>query len=158
MKQVRRIAATVAVFVLGAGSVQVSDVVIGVPNWPSVTATAYVLEAIIEDNYGMEVELQNSTNPVVFEAMDSGSMHVHPEVWLPNQANLHDKFVKEKGTVVMNPNGVSAFQGMCVTRHTADEHGVTKLSDLTDPDVAALFDTDGDGKLCRAERARAMRK
>ena len=146
MKQVRRIAATVAVFVLGAGSVQAADVVIGVPNWPSVTATAYVLEAIIEDNYGMEVELQNSTNPVVFEAMDSGSMHVHPEVWLPNQANLHDKFVKEKGTVVMNPNGVSAFQGMCVTRHTADEHGVTKLSDLTDPDVAALFDTDGDGK------------
>ena len=146
MKQIRRTTTAIAVSVLGAGAVQAADVVIGVPNWPSVTATAYVLEAIIEDNYGMDVELQNSTNPVVFEAMDSGSMHVHPEVWLPNQANLHQKFVKEKGTVLMNPNGVSAFQGMCVTKQTADDHGVMKLSDLTNPDVAALFDTDGDGK------------
>jgi len=73
-------------------------------------------------------------------------MQVHPEVWLPNQSNLHDKYVKEKGSVTMNPNGVSAFQGMCVTKHTADEHGISKLSDLTDPDMAALFDTDGNGK------------
>ena len=146
MKQIKRMTAAIAVAVLGAGSVQAAEVVIGVPNWPSVTATAYVLKAIIEDNYGMDVELQNSTNPIVFEAMDSGSMHVHPEVWLPNQANLHEKFVKSKGTVLMNPNGVAAFQGMCVTKHTADEFGVTKLSDLTDPDVASLFDTDGDGK------------
>ena len=146
MKRIRKMTAAIAVSVFGAGAVQAADVVIGVPNWPSVTATAYVLEAIIEDNYGMDVELQNSTNPVVFEAMDSGSMHVHPEVWLPNQANLHQKFVEEKGTVLMNPNGVSAFQGMCVTKQTADEHGVTKLSDLTNPDVATLFDTDDDGK------------
>ena len=146
MKQVRRIAAAAAVSVLGAGAAQAADIVIGVPNWPSVAATANVLKVIIEDNYGLEVELQNGTNPVVFEAMDSGSMHVHPEVWLPNQANLHDKFVKEKGTVSMNPNGVSSFQGMCVTKHTADEYGVSKLSDLTNPDIATIFDTDGDGK------------
>ena len=119
---------------------------IGVPNWPSVNATAHVLKVIIEDNYGLDVELQNGTNAIVFEAMDSGSMHVHPEVWLPNQANLHDKFVTAKGSVRMNPNGVASFQGMCVTKHTAEEHGVSKLSDLTDPDVAELFDTDGDGR------------
>jgi len=123
-----------------------ADMVIGVPNWPSVNVTANVLKVLIEDNFGLEVELQNGTNPVVFEAMDSGSMQVHPEVWLPNQANLHNKFVKTKGTVTMNKNGVAAFQGMCVTKYTADEHGVSKISDLTDPDIAKLFDTDGDGK------------
>ena len=135
-----------AVLVSTSMNAMSADVVIGVPNWPSVNVTANVLKVVLEDNYGLDVELQNGTNPVVFEARDSGSMHVHPEVWLPNQANLHDKFVKDKGTVTMNPNGVSAFQGMCVTKHTADEHGVSKLSDLTDPDIAALFDTDGDGK------------
>jgi len=135
-----------AVLVSTSMNAMSADVVIGVPNWPSVNVTANVLKVVLEDNYGLDVELQNGTNPVVFEAMDSGSMHVHPEVWLPNQANLHDKFVKDKGTVTMNPNGVSAFQGMCVTKLTADEHGVSKLSDLTDPDIAKLFDTDGDGK------------
>lgn len=123
-----------------------ADVVIGVPNWPSVAATANVLKVVLEDNYGLDVELQNGTNPVVFEAMDTGSMHIHPEVWLPNQSNLHEKFVKTKGSVKMNPNGVAAFQGMCVTKMTADKHGVRKISDLTNPDIAKLFDTDGDGK------------
>ena len=129
-----------------AGVARAADVVIGVPNWPSVNVTANVLKVVLEDNLGLEVELQDGTNPVIFEAMDSGSMHVHPEVWLPNQSNLNNKFVAEKGTVKMNPNGVAAFQGMCVTKYTAETHGVTKISDLTDPDKAALFDTDGDGR------------
>ena len=101
---------------------------------------------VLEDNLGLEVELQNGTNPVIFEAMDSGSMHVHPEVWLPNQANLHSKFVKSKGTVRMSPNGVPSFQGMCVTKATANRTGITKVADLADPDMAKNFDTNGDGR------------
>ena len=127
-------------------SAHAADVVIGVPNWPSVAATASILKVVLEDNLGLEVELQNGTNSVIFEAMDSGSMHVHPEVWLPNQANLHDKFVKTKGTVRMNPNGVASFQGMCVTKATAERTGITRLADLSDPDMAKHFDTNGDGR------------
>ena len=69
-----------------------ADIVIGVPNWPSVNVTAHVLQTAIEQNLGLEVELQNGSNPIIFEAMDASSMHVHPEVWLPNQQNLHDKY------------------------------------------------------------------
>ena len=129
-----------------AGAAQAADVVIGVPNWPSVNATAHILKVAIEENLGLSVELQNGTNPIVFEAMDKGSMHAHPEVWLPNQQNLHDTYVKDKGTVVKNLNGVAAFQGMCVPKFVADEHGVKSITDLTDPAKAALFDSDGDGK------------
>jgi len=125
---------------------QAADVVIGVPNWPSVLATAHVLKVALENNLGLEVELQNGTNPVVFEAMDSGSMHVHPEVWLPNQTNLNDKYVGEKKTVRMNPNGVAGDQAMCVTKGTQERTGIENLSDLTDPEMAKNFDTDGDGK------------
>ncbi len=128
------------------GVAQAADVVIGVPNWPSVRVTAHVIKVVMEDNLGLEVELQNGTNPIVFEAMDSGAMHVHPEVWLPNQVNLNEKFVKDRKTVKMNPNGVAAFQGMCVTEGTAASTGIKSLSDLTDPEMAAKFDTDGDGK------------
>ncbi len=129
-----------------AGPALAADVVIGVPNWPSVNATAHILKVAIEQNLGLEVELQNGTNPIVFEAMDSGAMHVHPEVWMPNQQNLHDTFVKDKGTVVMNPNGVASFQGMCVDKATADANGITAIEDLTNPDIAAIFDTNGDGQ------------
>ena len=135
-----------ALLTAGVSSSHAADVVIGVPNWPSVAATASILKVVLEDNFGLEVELQNGTNPVIFEAMDSGSMHVHPEVWLPNQVNLHETFVKTKGTVKMSPNGVPAFQGMCVTKATADRTGIKMLSDLADPDMAKNFDTNGDGR------------
>ncbi len=129
-----------------AAPAMAADIVIGVPNWPSVNATAHILKVAIEQNLGLEVELQNGTNPIVFEAMDSGAMHVHPEVWMPNQQNLHDTFVKDNGTVAMNPNGVAAFQGMCVDQATADANGITSIEDLTNPDIAAIFDSDGDGQ------------
>ena len=89
-----RIRTTVALGALSAamagapGLASAADVVIGVPNWPSVKATANIMKVVLEDNLGLEVELQDSTNPVIFEAMDKGSMHVHPEVWLPNQDSL----------------------------------------------------------------------
>jgi glycine betaine/proline transport system substrate-binding protein len=69
-----------------------ADLVIGVPNWPSVTVTANVIKAVVEANMGLTVELQTGTNPVIFEAMDKGSMQVHPEVWLPNQQGLVDQY------------------------------------------------------------------
>jgi len=141
-----KLAAPVLIGALTVGGVaQAADVVIGVPNWPSVAVTAEVLKVVLEDNYGLEVELQNGTNPVVFEAMDSGSMHVHPEVWLPNQSNLNNTYVKDKGTVSMNPNGIPAFQGMCVTKGTAERTGIKALAELTDPDMAKHFDSNDDG-------------
>ncbi len=130
---------------VAAGPALAADVVIGVPNWASVNATAHVLEVVIEDNLGLDVELQNGTNPIVFEAMDKGSMHAHPEVWMPNQQNLHDTYVKDKGTVVMNGNPVQAEQGMCVPKYIAEEHDIKSIDDLSDPDKMAIFDTDGNG-------------
>ncbi len=140
------ISAVLAAGVSLSGVAAAADVVIGVPNWPSVAATANVLKVVIEENLGLDVELQNGTNPIVFEAMDSGAMHAHPEVWMPNQQNLHNTFVKTKKTVAMNPNGVPAFQGMCVPKKLANKHNIKSIDDLTNPDIAALFDSDGDGK------------
>ena len=146
MRSKNLLAASCAVALSGFGTVATAaDVVIGVPNWPSVLATAHVLKVAMENNLGLEVELQNGTNPVVFEAMDSGSMHVHPEVWLPNQTNLNNQYVQEKKTVMMNPNGVAGDQAMCVTAGTAERTGIENLSDLSDPEMAKNFDTDGDG-------------
>jgi len=130
---------------VAAGPALAAEIVIGVPNWASVNATAHILEVVIEENLGLDVELQNGTNPIVFEAMDKGSMQVHPEVWMPNQQNLHDTYVVDKGTVVMNENPVLAEQGMCVPQNIADEYDIKSIDDLSDPDKMAIFDTDGDG-------------
>ena len=142
-----RTALKAAVFSIAlSGTAQAADVVIGMPNWTTVQAKAHILKVIIEDNFGLEVELQSATNPIVFEAMDKGSMHIHPEVWLPNQQNLHDAYVKDKGSVIMSPNKTNGQNGMCVLRHTFEEAKVTSITDLTNPQKASLFDSDNDGK------------
>ncbi|MGR3504005.1 ABC transporter substrate-binding protein [Pseudaestuariivita sp.] len=135
-----------AALIAAAGSASAADLVLGVPNWPAANATSNILKIVIEENFGLEVELQNGTNPIIFEAMDAGSMHLHPEVWLPNQANLHNTYVQENQTVVANMNPVQAVQGMCVTKYTADTYGITSINDLTDPDKMAVFDKDGNGQ------------
>ena len=145
MKVWKTLTATILATSLGTAALA-ADVVIGVPNWASVRGTAHILKVALEDNLGLTVELQNGTNPIIFEAMDSGAMHVHPEVWLPNQQNLHDTFVVEKGSVKFNPNSVLSDQRICVTKDTQDRTGISALSDLTDPEMAANFDTDGDGR------------
>ena len=45
-----------------SGIATAADVVIGVPNWPSVAANANVLKVVIEENLGLEVELQNASH------------------------------------------------------------------------------------------------
>jgi glycine betaine/proline transport system substrate-binding protein len=118
------------------------DVVVGVPNWPSVTVTANIIKAVVEQNLGLTVELQTGTNPVIFEAISAGSMHVHPEVWLPNQQGLVDQ---TGAAVELNTLPTSAVQGICVNQAAMDA-GITDISDLTDPTKAALLDSDGNGR------------
>lgn len=65
--------ATVMTLVTFATPMVAKDIVIGLPNWPSGSATAHILKVAIEENLGLDVELQNGTNPVFFEGMDSGS-------------------------------------------------------------------------------------
>ncbi len=146
MKRTSFVAGVAMLAVMSTGPAIAADVVIGVPNWPTVNATAHILKHVIEDNLGLEVELQNGANPIIFEGMDKGAIHVHPEVWLPNQQNLYEEYVTERGTVVGTDNVVPAVQGICVPEAFAAAHDLNAVEDITNPDISPLFDSNGDGR------------
>lgn len=123
-----------------------ADVVIGVPNWPSVQATAHVLKVAMESKLGLEVELKDGSNKAVFDAMDAGSIHVHPEAWLPNLDHLKRQYVDGKKSIKMTGNAATGEQGMCVTKGTAERTGIADIKQLREPEMAKKFDSDGDGK------------
>lgn len=123
-----------------------ADVRIGVPNWAAAEAISYMIDKFVEEETGLEVERIASTNPVIFKAMDSGDMDVHPDVWLPNQKNLTEKYVDNAKTVKLSQKPYDGFAGFCVTKKTAEDLGVKNIYDLTDPETAKKFDTNGDGK------------
>jgi glycine betaine/proline transport system substrate-binding protein len=52
-----------------------------------------------------------------------------------------DDALERTGTYIAN-----VLQGYKIDQATAEEYGITSLEQLQDPEIAALFDTDGDGK------------
>ena len=139
-------AITCAVLSAQAASAQDQTVVIGMPNWPSVQASAHVLKVSLEQKLDLNVVLQEGSNRDVFEGMDAGTIHIHPEAWLPNLDGLKRQYVDGAKTIRMHPSGATGMQGMCVTEKTAARTGITELKELSTPEMAAKFDTDGDGK------------
>ncbi len=139
-------AISVASAVTAASTASAADMVIGVPNWPSGEATAHILKVALESRLDLDVELQDSTNAAMFAAMDAGTLHVHPEVWLPSLDYLRREYVDGRKTVQVKSSGPKGAQGMCVTKDTAERTGITDIKQLSDPEMAQKFDSNGDGK------------
>jgi glycine betaine/proline transport system substrate-binding protein len=122
--------------------VAAADLVVGVPNWPSVRVGAWVIKLVVEERLGLSVELQSATNPVIFEAISRGAMQVHPEVWLPNQQALLEKY---RNKMEVNEHPAVGRQGACVNG-AGLRAGIVNIADLSDSAKAKLLDSDGDGR------------
>ncbi|MEQ8737789.1 MAG: glycine betaine ABC transporter substrate-binding protein [Hoeflea sp.] len=124
------------------------SVKIGVPSWTGAQAIAHVLGAVVENRIGGEVEYVPGNNATIFQAMDQGKgdFDVHPDVWLPNQESFTKQYVDEAGTVTLSSNPYEGNQGFCVSKDFAEANNITDIADLGRPDVAALMDSDGNGK------------
>lgn len=136
---------------LAAGTVPAvaADVTMPDPNYATATAVMNVIKAAAEQELGLEVATVTTTAvPVIWEAMDrnKGEVDIWPDVWLPNQQGLVDKYVNGSKTVKLAKNGYEAVQGYCVTKTTVTDHNIKSVYDLADPENAKLFDTNGDGK------------
>ena len=63
---------------------------------------------------------------------------------------LHEEFfVNSGGDDALERTGTfisNVLQGYKIDKATADEYGITSVEQLKDPEIAALFDTDGDGR------------
>ena len=124
------------------------EVKIGVPSWTGAQAIAHVLGEIVTSRIGGTVEYVPGNNATIFQAMDQGKgdIDVHPDVWLPNQESVTKKYVDEAGTVTLSSNPYEGNQGFCVTKDFGEANNITYIADLGRPDVAALMDSDGNGK------------
>ena len=124
------------------------DVKFGVPSWTGAQAMAHLLGAVVEMRIGGTVDYVPGNNATIFQGMDQGKgdIDVHPDVWLPNQESFTKKYVDGAGSVVLNQQPYEGNQGFCVSKDFAEANNITDIADLGRPDVAALMDSDGNGK------------
>lgn len=84
--------------------------------------------------------------PVSYVAVADGSATFMANNWDPH----HSEFYKEAGgDAKFTRTGVyssGAVQGYMIDKKTADQYKITNLGQLTDPKLAKLFDSTGDGK------------
>jgi glycine betaine/proline transport system substrate-binding protein len=129
-------------FGLGSNAVaQTKTITIGKLDWASAIVEANILKIVLEREVGAKVQLQPATYVVQYEAMNrgKGDIDVDPETWYPNHANLMKRYVEEAGTVELNKKPYDTFQGICVTKMTADKYGIRSIEQLASAETAKLF-------------------
>jgi glycine betaine/proline transport system substrate-binding protein len=122
--------------------------------WDTGFMQAYIYRDLLTElGYQVTDPSDATLDPNVFyPALARGDYDFWANGWFP----LHDiyrereLFTGEQSRQPITPVGAEvrggALQGYLVDRKTADELGLTSMSDLTDADVAATFDDDGDGR------------
>ncbi len=126
-------------------SAPAENVVIGAPAWPSAQVTAHIIQDTLKDRLGIETDLREGGTLTILSFLSKGEIQIHPEVWLPNLNAPIEKLTAD-GVLRLGQNGVTATQNICATRQTVEETGIKAVADLADPEMAAKFDSDGDGK------------
>lgn len=116
-------------------------------SWTGAKAIGHVILAVIEGPLGSEAEIVSglSDGSVIAAGMDKGdgSADVYTDLWMPNREAIWDKYIDGAKTVGHNKPYLGT-QKMYVPTYMADI--VNSIEDLKKPEVAAMFDKDGNGK------------
>lgn len=82
-----------------------------------------------------------------FLATARGEVDLWANGWFPSHYSyIKDLHIDDKVEAIGFLVKAGALQGYLIDKKSADKFGITNLSDFEDPDVAAIFDRDGNGK------------
>ncbi|WBU60650.1 glycine betaine/L-proline ABC transporter substrate-binding protein ProX [Paracoccus albus] len=107
--------------------------------------TLLVMKALEELGYEVE-DIRELEYAAAHVAIANGDGTFLADHWNPlhvdffNEAGGDEKIYREG---VYSPG---AIQGYLIDKATADEHGITNIEQMKDPEIAALFDNNDDGK------------
>lgn len=142
--------AAAAAVALSAAAEAKTKVVIGELDWSGARAIEQVLNQVMTSELDAEVSTISAAQEALYEALDKGdgSVDVVADMWADHLPVQVQKYVVpgSRETIILNKEPYLGTEGIFVPSYVADEMGVKKLEDLAKPEVAKLFDLDGNGK------------
>ena len=107
--------------------------------------TVLVMKALEELGYNVN-DIQEIEYAAGHVAIGNGDATFLADHWNPLHADFYkaaggDEKIYREG--VYSPG---ALQGYLIDKKTADEYNITNISQLSDPEIAKIFDNNGDGK------------
>jgi len=95
---------------------------------------------------GYEIEETSEADfPALHLAVASGDADYTVNHWMPLHNDFYDRSGGDSVMLRENPVISGAGQGFFIDIATAEAHGITEITQLMDPEIGALFDSDGDG-------------
>ena len=115
--------------------------------WTGGVAISHIIEAVINGPLGSEAKIVEglSDGSIIAAGMDKGdgSADVFADLWMPNRKSIWDKYVDGANSVGHN-SPYPGTQNLYVPTYMTDR--VKSIEDLRNPEIAAMFDKDGNGK------------
>ena len=119
------------------------------PIFPSIAEERFRGEVAMEGlrELGYKVQEPKETEyGVMMVALANGDADFTVHLW----DKLHDKFYQQAGgnDVMVKAGDImpGVLQGYLIDKKTAEQYHIKYITDLKKPEIAKLFDTDGDGK------------
>lgn len=107
--------------------------------------TELVMQALMDLGFDVQgiKEIEYASGHVALGNGDATFMADH---WNPLHVDFYNKAGGDEKLVRKGTYSQGALQGYLIDKATAEKYKITKISQLSDPKIAKLFDTDGDGK------------
>jgi glycine betaine/proline transport system substrate-binding protein len=106
--------------------------------------TGIYIEALKRLGYNVK-PVETLDNPIFYQAVAQGDVDFWVNGWFP----LHNSYLKDfkgKASIVGYVAKGGALQGYLIDKKTSDKYHIYNIADFKKPDVAKLFDSNGDGK------------
>ena len=152
MLKLLKLPALAAVSLLALASVAdaKTKVTIGQLDWPGSRAIEEVLAQVMTQYLDADVQTIAAAQEALYEALNKGdgSVDIVADMWTDHLAAQMKNYVLPGGrqSIILNKDGYLGTEGIFVPAYVAEENGVKALADLAKPEVAKLFDSDGNGK------------
>jgi glycine betaine/proline transport system substrate-binding protein len=116
---------------------------VGDLNWGSGHFQAEALKIIIEEGYGYPVELVPGATIFMLQALQTGEVHIIPEIWLPNQQEAWDKAIASGNVLDMGrQESFANWQSLFVVPTYVIEGDSARGIEPMAPDLKSVFDLD----------------
>lgn len=109
----------------------------------------YVQDRIIIralEELGYDVDLTTVGVAAFFQAAAQGDMDITADINMPQREPQYEKVSDRLALVGDGTIIAGGTNGFMIDKKTAEEYDITSIDQLQDPEIAKLFDTDGDGK------------
>ncbi len=126
---------------------ETNKVLMGRATWDTGWFQAAIFKQLLEE-LGYKVQGPRTLeNDELYSFTAEGKIHLSANGWFPSHNHyLEQPEIRNKVVPVGYLVKQGALQGYLIDKKTADEHAIKSLTDLKNPEVARLFDLDGNGK------------